>query len=72
MVGCPGLALLGSVNNGATWSGPVWADYTNAANGYLLAMGKNSLMLFGDRGANWQHPKQYGVWSRTIKAVGRR
>lgn len=71
MVGRPGLALLRSFDNGATWTDPVWTDYTNSANGYMLAMGGQSVMLFGDRGANWQHPNQYGVWDRLITATGR-
>ncbi|WP_029138862.1 sialidase family protein [Nakamurella lactea] len=71
MVGRPGLALLRSFDDGASWSDPTWADYTNSANGYMLAMGGQSVMLFGDRGANWQRPLQYGVWNRSVTAVGR-
>lgn len=70
MTGRPGLALHRSFDNGATWTDPVWADYTNSANGYMLALGGRSVMLFGDRGANWQSPLQYGVWDRTVTVVG--
>ncbi|WP_084615050.1 sialidase family protein [Nakamurella lactea] len=77
MVGRPGLSLLRSFDNGETWSDPTWVDYTNSANGYLLAMGGTSVMVFGDRGAAgelggapWQSPVEFGVWNRTVTAIG--
>lgn len=72
LAGRPGLSLLRSTDDGATWSEPVWADWNNSANGTLLPMGGNTVMLFGDQGANWQHPAEYGIWNRTIEVLRRR
>lgn len=69
MVGRPGLALLSSPDgSGHTWTRPVEADYQNSANGVLLPTGPDSMMVFGDRGANWSHPtpSPYSVWSRVV------
>ncbi|MGI5228805.1 sialidase family protein [Actinoallomurus sp. CA-142502] len=69
MVGRPGLALLTSPDgSGRTWTRPVEADYQNSANGVLLPTGANTMMVFGDRGANWSHPTPdpYSVWSRVV------
>jgi len=65
-VGRPGYALLRSTDDGATWSKPTWLDYQDSANGYLLPLGGMSVMVFGDRGANWQNPARYAVWARTV------
>lgn len=70
MVGRPGLSLLRSFDDGVTWSNPTWIDYTDSANGYMLNMGGRSVMIFGDQGANWQHPAQYGVWDQTVTVHG--
>ncbi len=69
LVGRPGLALLTSPDgSGHTWTRPVEADYQNSANGVLLPTGPGSMLLFGDRGANWSKPTPatYAIWSRTI------
>jgi Neuraminidase (sialidase) len=66
MVGRPGYSFLRSTDDGRTWSEPTWADYQDSANGYVLPLDGNTVMLFGDRGANWQSPLQYAVWSRTV------
>jgi photosystem II stability/assembly factor-like uncharacterized protein len=69
MVGRPGLALLASPDgSGRTWTRPVEADYQNSANGVLLPTGPDSMLVFGDRGANWSHPtpSPYSVWSRVV------
>lgn len=71
MPGRPGLSLMRSFDNGTTWSDQTWIDYTNSANGYMLPMGGNTVMMFGDRGADWGHPLQYAVWNRTVTAVGK-
>jgi len=70
MVGRPGYSLLRSTDDGRTWSEPTWVDYQDSANGYLLPLHGNTVMLFGDRGANWQSPLQYGVWSRVVTVIG--
>ncbi len=72
LVGRPGYALLRSTDDGATWSKPTWLDYQDSANGFMLPLGGNSVMIFGDRGANWQSPLQYQVWSRTVTVSARR
>ncbi|GAA4510378.1 hypothetical protein GCM10023191_072960 [Actinoallomurus oryzae] len=69
MVGRPGLALLSSPDgSGHTWTRPVEADYQNSANGVLLPTGSHSMLVFGDRGANWSHPtpSPYSIWSRAV------
>lgn len=66
MVGRPGYSLLRSTDDGRTWSEATGIDYQNSANGYVLSLYGNTVMMFGDRGANWQSPKQYAVWSRIV------
>lgn len=72
LAGRPGLSLLRSFDEGQTWTTQTWVDYTNSANGHLLPMGGNKVMVFGDQGADWQHPKEYGVWNRTVDVLRRR
>ena len=71
LVGRPGYSLLRSSDDGRTWSDQTWVDYQDSANGFLLPLGGQSVMVFGDRGANWQSPLQYAVWSRTVVVAGR-
>ena len=71
LVGRPGYSLLRSTDDGRTWSDQAWVDYQDSANGFLLPLGGQSVMVFGDRGANWQNPLQYAVWSRTVVVAGR-
>ena len=66
MAGRPGYSMLRSTDDGHTWSEQTWIDYQDSANGYVLPLPGNTVMLFGDRGANWQSPLQYAVWSRTV------
>jgi photosystem II stability/assembly factor-like uncharacterized protein len=71
LVGRPGYSLLRSTDDGQTWSEQTWVDYQDSANGYMLPLPGNTVMLFGDRGANWQSPLQYSVWSRAVTVTGR-
>lgn len=68
LTGRPGLSLLISTDGGRSWARSVTADYQNSANGSLVALDSNHLLVFGDRGANWSSPtpSPYGVWSRQV------
>lgn len=72
-VGRPGQAMLASTDgNGRSWSEPVMVDYLNSGNGTQLPIGRNRLLAFGDRGAEWtpNTPAHKAVWARVI-TIGR-
>lgn len=72
-VGRPGQAMLASPDgNGRSWSAPVMVDYLNSGNGTQLPIGRNRLLTFGDRGAEWtpNTPARKAVWARVV-TIGR-
>ncbi|MFB6720705.1 sialidase family protein [Kribbella sp. NPDC056345] len=67
--GRPGQSVMISDDgSGHTWSPPTYIDYRNSANGSLVPTAPNTLLAFGDRGANWSvnKPPTAAIWSRTI------
>ncbi len=67
--GRPGQSLMVSDDgSGASWSTPVTVDYRNSANGSAVPLDADTLLVFGDRGANWSldKPPLSAIWSRTI------
>lgn len=56
-------------------SGYNWSDvittYTELCSGYtaLRQVGKNRVLIVGDRGANWQYPKDYEIWGKFVDIV---
>ncbi len=67
--GRPGQSVMISDDgSGHTWSPPTYIDYRNSANGSLVPTAPNTLLAFGDRGANWSvnKPPTATIWSRTI------
>lgn len=53
-VGRPGQFLLASPDGtGREWSSPVTVDYLNSGNGTITPVSRNTLLTFGDRGADW-------------------
>jgi hypothetical protein len=67
--GRPGQSLMVSDDgSGASWSTPITVDYRNSANGSAVPLDADTLLVFGDRGANWSllKPPLSSVWSRTI------
>ncbi|WP_020498164.1 sialidase family protein [Sciscionella marina] len=67
LTGRPGLRLYTS-RDGIRWSAPVSVDYRNSGNGTMVRTG-NSLLVFGDRGANWARPAPapYAIWAREVR-----
>jgi hypothetical protein len=72
--GRPGQSLMVSDDgSGASWSTPVTVDYRNSANGSAVPLDADTLLAFGDRGADWSvnKPPLASVWSRTINLATR-
>ncbi|HVX42417.1 MAG TPA: sialidase family protein [Mycobacteriales bacterium] len=68
-IGRPGQSILASKDGtGRSWSTPQTIDYLNDGNGGTLVMGRNKLLVFGDRGANWSTPTPatYRIWTRIV------
>ncbi|WP_433157704.1 sialidase family protein [Kribbella sp. CA-247076] len=67
--GRPGQSV--SISNdgtGLSWTTPTTVDYRNSANGSAVPLDTNTLLTFGDRGADWSHnkPPTATIWSRTL------
>lgn len=69
-VGRPGQSLLASPDGeGESWTNPTMVDYLNSGNGSLVAQGRNRILTFGDRGADWtpNTPAVKAVWARPVQ-----
>lgn len=68
-VGRPGQFLLADPQGtGEQWSRPEMVDYYNSGNGTLTPVGRNQLLVFGDRGADWTpntRPRKE-IWVRPV------
>ena len=68
-VGRPGQSVLASTDgSGRSWTAPLMIDYLNSGNGVQLPIGRNQLLAFGDRGADWtpNAPQRKGVWATVV------
>ncbi|HWU33545.1 MAG TPA: sialidase family protein, partial [Marmoricola sp.] len=70
MTGRPGMSLTRSTDGGRTWSRSRAIDYTNSGNGSMTDLGNNTVLVLGDRGADWSGPANPGVWCRQITVFG--
>ncbi|SDT22228.1 sialidase family protein [Microlunatus soli] len=72
--GRPGQFLLASRDGtGRSWSPTRMVDYRNSGNGTLTPVGRNRLVVFGDRGADWtpNTNRRKEIWSRPVVVAGR-
>nr|WP_246400461.1 sialidase family protein [Jiangella mangrovi] len=69
-IGRPGQSLLASPDGeGGSWTTPVTVDYLNSGNGSLVSLGRNRILTFGDRGADWtpNTPATKAIWARPVE-----
>lgn len=68
-VGRPGQTVLASTDGtGQHWTNETSIDYLNSGNGTLVPLGRNTILTFGDQGADWtpNAPTAKGIWARSI------
>jgi len=66
--GRPGCRLLFSPDgNGSRW-GHVTTVYTSTTSGYtgIREISPGRLLVIGDKGSDWLHPAEFGIWGRYI------